>query len=85
MERRFGLGSVTLGKEVEVFFFFWFEKLIFFSEDGICRRKKKVQLFYLNKQINFFFFFLGTANTNKSYLNDVNKVYFFLKKITNKR
>lgn len=47
--------------------------------------KKIVQLFYLNKQINFFFFFLGTANTNKSYLNDVNKVYFFKKKITNKR
>ena len=44
--------------------------------------KKIVQLFYLNKQINFFL--LGTANTNKSYLNDVNKVYFF-KKITNKR
>ena len=77
MGRRFGLGSVTLGKEVEVFFFFGFEKLIFFSEDGICRRKKKVQLFYLNKQINFFL--LGTANTNKSYLNDVNKVYFFKK------
>ena len=46
--------------------------------------KKIVQLFYLNKQINFFFLF-GTANTNKSYLNDVNKVYFFKKKITNKR
>ena len=40
--------------------------------------KKIVQLFYLNKQI-IFFFFLGTANTNKSYLNDVNKVYFFKK------